>query len=78
MCLKVNILTMKNLLIITTILFFGIGINAQDVEIAGKAKITVMDPATASAQQVAREPDGTLSLRSSGTTTYTIGDFLKL
>ena len=34
-----------------------------------------MDPATASAQQVAREPDGTLSLRSSGTTTYTIGDF---
>ena len=75
MNLKVKILTMKILLIITTILFFGIGINAQDVEIAGKAKITVMDPATASAQQVAREPDGTLSLRSSGTITYTIGDF---
>ena len=61
---------MKILIIITTILFFGIGINAQDVEIAGKAKITVMDPATASAQQVAREPDGTLSLRSSGTGNY--------
>jgi hypothetical protein len=48
---------------------------AQHLVIAGKAKITVMDTATASAQTVAREPDGTLSLMTSGTTTYAKGDF---
>jgi len=51
------------------------GLYAQNVEIEGKAKVTIMDPATALAQQVAREPDGTLSLMSSAPTTYAIGDF---
>ena len=50
------------------------GLFSQNMEIEGKAKVTVMDPATISAQQVAREPDGTLSLMSANST-YTIGDF---
>ena len=51
------------------------GMPRLSVEPAGNVKIFVMDPATASAQQVAREPDGTLSLMSSSATTYAVGDF---
>jgi len=66
---------MKNVTLLVVLMSMGALLMAQNLEIQGKAKITVMDPATASAQQVAREPDGTLSLMTSGTTTYTIGDF---
>ena len=51
------------------------GVPRLSVGPAGNVKILVMDPATASAQQVAREPDGTLSLMSSSATTYAVGDF---
>lgn len=49
-------------------------LQAQNLEVDGSAKITMMDPASASAQPVARETDGTLSLMSSGTI-YSVGDF---
>jgi len=67
---------MKKATLLTVLMTMGTLLLAQNVEIVGKAKITVMDPATTSAQQVAREADGTLSLMSS-TTTYAIGDFVQ-
>ena len=54
-------------------LMFLPGTYAQVVELEGKAKITQMDPATGSASNVMREPDGTLSLEISST--YAVGDF---
>ena len=48
---------------------------AQNLEIDGEAKISDMPPATAAAQQVAIEPDGTLSMMSVNTALYAIGDF---
>jgi len=45
-------------------------------DIIGEAKITVMDPATSTAQPVAREADGTLSVMPANTSpTLAIGDF---
>ncbi len=47
-----------------------------DHEIMGEAKISTMDPATPTAQPVAREADGTLSVISTNATpTYAVGDF---
>ena len=48
---------------------------AQELEIEGTAKVSVMDPATASAQPVGRESDGTLVLMQPATATYSVGDF---
>lgn len=63
--------TILILMIIGTFLF------AQNIDIEGQAKITVMEPATSSAQQVAREPNGTLSLMTAVVDTYAIGDFVQ-
>lgn len=63
-------------LIIITNLFLTNSIVAQNLEVEGKAKISVMDLATASAKQVAREPDGTLSIMKASAT-YAIGDFVQ-
>ena len=68
---------MKKVKLLIVLMTMGTLLMAQHVEIEGKAKITVMDTATDSAQQVAREPDGTLSLMSSSTPTYAIGDFVQ-
>ncbi len=68
---------MKKVTLLIVLMTMGTLLMAQHVEIEGKAKITVMDTATDSAQQVAREPDGTLSLMSSSTPTYAIGDFVQ-
>ena len=68
---------MKKVTILIVLMTMVTILMAQNVEIEGNAKITVMDPATASAQQVAREPDGTLSLMSSSSPTYMIGDFVQ-
>ncbi|MBK8503190.1 MAG: DUF1566 domain-containing protein [Saprospiraceae bacterium] len=68
---------MKEVTLLVVLMTMGTLLMAQNVEIDGKTKITVMDPATVSAQQVAREPDGTLSLMSSITPTYVIGDFVQ-
>ncbi len=66
---------MKYLNLIVIVLFFGLNSgDAQNLEIEGKAIITEMDPATASATPVAREADGTLSLITTGIT-YSVGDF---
>lgn len=78
MYLEANILTMKILLISTTILFFGIGINAQDLDVAGKAKIFVMDYDNAAGDIVIREHDGTLGRRALSTfqtKRYVVGNF---
>lgn len=67
---------MKKITLLTVLMsLIVMGLYAQNLEVVGKAKITIMDTATVSAQQVAREPDGTLSLMSSAPTTYAIGDF---
>lgn len=68
---------MKKVTLLVVLMTMGILLMAQEVRIEGKAKITVMDTATASAQQVAREPDGTLSQMSVSTPTYVIGDFVQ-
>lgn len=65
---------MKYSLVALIISVFITGLFSQHLEVEGKAKITKMEPATASAQPVARESDGTLSLMT-GTTTYAVGDF---
>ena len=46
---------MKTFLIITTILFFRIGINTQGLEVAGKTKIVEMDYDNAASDIVIRE-----------------------
>lgn len=63
--------------IILFLFFIGVGpfLAAQDLEVDGSAKITVMAPATASAQPVAKETDGTLSLMAASQSTYAVGDF---
>ena len=69
---------MKKSTLLIVMMTMGTLLMAQEVTIEGKAKITVMDPATASAQQVAIEPDGTLSQMSMSTPpTYAIGDFVQ-
>ena len=74
---KVRLAKMKKSTLLVVLMTMGTLLMAQNVEIEGKAKITVMDTATASAQQVAREPDGTLSLMAVSTPTYVIGDFVQ-
>jgi hypothetical protein len=66
---------MKKLFVLFLLMHLFICAEGQDLEVVGKAKVTVMDPATNAAQQVAREPDGTLALMSAMTPTYAIGDF---
>lgn len=66
---------LKKVALLIALMTMGTLVMAQHLEVAGRAKITVMDTATASAQTVAREPDGTLSLLTSGITTYAKGDF---
>ncbi|RLD21532.1 MAG: hypothetical protein DRI69_03825 [Bacteroidetes bacterium] len=68
---------MKTSTLLAVLMTMGTLVMAQEVKIEGRAKITVMDTATASAQQVAREPDGTLSLMAVSTPTYVIGDFVQ-
>ena len=65
---------MKKLTLLV-LMTMGTLVMAQNVEIEGKAKISVMNPGTATAQQVVRELDGTLSLMAVDTITYAIGDF---
>lgn len=65
----------RDILFTLLIVLIATGSWSQNLEVEGKAKITDMDPATSSAQQVAREPDGTLSLLSVSSPTYAIGDF---
>lgn len=73
---KIEFFEMKKVTLLV-LMAMGTLLMAQNVEIEGKAKITVMDSATALAQQVGIEPDGTLSLMAAGATTYAIGDFVQ-
>ena len=76
---KLKILRMKTLIIIITILCFGININAQELDVAGKAKIFVMDYDNSASDIVVRMFDGTLGRRALSTLqtkTYIIGDFV--
>ncbi len=63
------------LLTVTGFFNLSLTINAQNLEVDGKVKITDMDTAAASAQNVGRESDGTLALMPMSATTYSIGDF---
>lgn len=56
-------------LFISTMSLLVVGLRAQDLEVEGKAKITVMDTVTNLAANVVRQSDGTLALRQ-----YKIGD----
>lgn len=67
---------MKKGTLLVVLISMGTLLLAQNIEIQGKTKITVMDVATAAAQQIAREPDGTLS-QMAASTTYAIGDFVQ-
>jgi hypothetical protein len=68
---KTKLINMKK---ITLLLFFMsllvLGINAQNLEVQGKAKIMEMDTVTDISANVVRQSDGTLALRQ-----YKIGDF---
>lgn len=61
---------MKNLTLLTLLLSLLIsGLYAQNLEVVGKAKITVMDTVKVHSANVVRQSDGTLALRH-----YKIGD----
>lgn len=61
---------MKKITLLTLLLSLLIsGLNAQNLEVVGKAKITVMDTVTDVSANVVRQSDGTLVLRQ-----YKIGD----
>jgi len=66
---------MKKITLFCVSVFLSSILLAQNLEVEGKAKIIVMDPASATAQPVARESDGTLSLMSASSSPYSIGDF---
>ncbi|KPM48917.1 Lcl domain-containing protein [Jiulongibacter sediminis] len=52
-----------------------ISVFSQNLDISGKARVKVMEPASNSAKIVTREPDGTLSQLTENSATYTVGDF---
>jgi hypothetical protein len=60
---------MKLILLPLLMSLLVIGLNAQNLEVVGKAKITVMDTVTNVSANVVRQSDGTLALRQ-----YKIGD----
>ena len=61
---------MKKIILLTLLLSLLIsGLYAQNIEVVGKAKITVMDSVTDVSANVVRQSDGTLALRH-----YKIGD----
>ena len=60
---------MKKVQLLVVLMTMGVLVKAQNVEIEGKAKITVMDTVTDVSANVVRQTDGTLALRQ-----YKIGD----
>ena len=60
---------MKKVTLLVVLMTMGTLLMAQNLEIEGKAKITVMDTVTDVSANVVRQPDGTLALRQ-----YKIGD----
>ena len=59
----------KNTLLTFLMCLIVMGLNAQNLEVVGKAKITMMDTVTVVSANVVRQSDGTLALRQ-----YKIGD----
>ena len=62
------------LMVISILCLWASAMEAQGLEVEGIAKITAMNAASSSAQNVAVEPDGTLVV-GVAQTTYAIGDF---